>query len=132
MEQINLTYATIRYQEPIVYLTFKAGAELGFPEMKELVDCAEKLCDKKNYFILSDVREHISVTAEGKRYSAQNRNSPYQRGTAVLVKNSLYKLAVNVFLGIQEPEFPYSVFTEEQKAIDWLLNLPLEDKISSQ
>ncbi len=132
MEEINLKYVTIRYKEPIVYMTFKAGAELGFPEMKELVEYAEKLSDKKNYVVFSDVREYVAVTTEGKRYSAQNKNSPLQKGTAVLVKNNLYKLTVNLFLGIQEPEFPYSVFTEEQKAVDWLLNLPLEDKITSQ
>ena len=131
MEELNLDYVCIRYEKPIVYLTFKSGADIGFPEVKELIACAEKLSDKKNYVVLSDVREDVSVTREGRKYSAQSKNSPFHKGTAVLVKNTAYKLAVDLFLGLQVPEFPYSVFTEEQKAIDWLLSLPLDDQSSS-
>lgn len=132
MEQIELKYVTIHYKEPIIYLTFKPDVELGFPEIQELVAYSEKLSANKPYVVLTDAREYVKVTPEGKKYSAEAKNSPLQKGTAVIVKNTAYQLAANFFLGIQKPAFPYSAFTEEQKAVEWLLSLSLDEQIGSQ
>ena len=131
MGKIELKYVTIHYKEPIVYLTFKPGVELGFPEIQELVACAEKLSSKKPYVVLTDAREYVKVTPEGKKYSGEAKNSPLQKGTAVIVKNTAYQLAANFFMGIQKPEFPFSAFTEEEKAVEWLLSLPLDEQLGS-
>jgi hypothetical protein len=132
MNEIILPYVTIRYKAPIIYLTFKQGSELGFPEMRELVYCAEKLTNKNNYLVLSDVREGVKVTQEGKKYSLLAINAPYHKGTAVLVNNSAYSLAVTLFIGLKAPEFPYKAFINESNATEWLLNLDLESKIGSK
>lgn len=132
MSSLKLSYVTIQYKEPIVYLTFKAGAELGFPELQELVAHAEKLSGYKNYVVLSDAREKVSVTPAGKNYSAETKNSPLQKGTAVLVRNEVLKLATNFFFGLKNPEYPFCAFTDEAKAKEWLLSLPLDQKISAQ
>jgi hypothetical protein len=129
METIHLHYVAIKYEEPVIRLTFKAGAELGFPEMEEMVFYCEKLSNKKNYVVLSDSRCGVTVTPEGRKYSAQAKNSPLQKGTAVLVKNEAYRIALNLFLGFQEPEFEYKVFTDEEKAIEWLRGIDLQEKM---
>jgi hypothetical protein len=126
MNELKLSYASIRYEEPIVYITFKQGSELGFPEMKELVQYAEALSGHKNYFVFSNVGDDVSVTREGRRFAFDAGNSPYQRGTAVFVKNNMVSYAANLYVGFNRPLFPYKVFTEKQKAIDWLLSLPLQ------
>ena len=126
MNELKLSYASLRYEEPVVYITFKQGSELGFPEMKELVQYAEALSGFKNYFVFSNVGDHVTVTPEGRRFAFNAKNSPYQKGTAVLVKNNVVSIAANLYVGFQQPDFPYKVFTEKQKAIDWLLSLPLQ------
>lgn len=128
MNELKLSYATIRYEAPIIYITFKQGSELGFPEMKELVHYAELLSEHKNYFVFSHVGDNVSVTQEGRRFAFETKNSPYQKGTAVLVKNNVVSLAANLYVGFKDPAFPYKVFTEKQKAIDWLLSLPLHNE----
>lgn len=131
MEQLELNYVTIQYKEPIIYLKFKPGVELGFPEMQELVTSSEKLSANKPYVVLSDARGSVRVTPEGKKYSADGKYSPLQKGTAVLVKNTIYQLAGNFFVGMQTPSFPFRIFVDEQKATEWLLTLPLNEPISS-
>lgn len=131
MNELKLPYATIRYEEPIIYITFKQGSELGFPEMKELVQYAETLSGYKNYFVFSQVGENVSVTMEGRRFAFDAKNSPYQKGTAVLVKNNVVSLAANLYVGFKDPAFPYKVFTDKQKAIDWLLSLPLQSEFKT-
>lgn len=126
LNKIHLSYVDIKYEEPIVYFVFKEGVELGFPEIRELIACAEQLSGKKNYVTLSDVRVTVNITNEGKRVVSDPKNMPYFRGTAVLVKSSMYKFAVNFLNYYNRPKYPYRAFTSEKEAIAWLLTLPLE------
>lgn len=131
MNELKLSYATIRYEEPIIYITIKKNSELGFPEIKELVKYSEQLSQYKNYFVFSDVAENVSVTPEGRRFAFEAKNSPYQKGSAVLVKNNVVSIAANLYVGFKYPDFPYKVFTEKQTAIDWLLSLPLQAEVKT-
>ncbi len=125
-EHIDLSYVTITHKSPIICFAYKEGTELGFPEIKELISYAEKLSDYKPYVTLADARVNMNITNEGKRYVANTDHMPLFRGTAVLVKNSLYQLAVNFANAFNSPKYPIRAFTSEEKAIEWLMSLPLE------
>ncbi len=117
---------TITYEAPIVYFVYKAGTELGFPEIKELISCAEKLSEGKPYVTFSDVRVNMSVTKQGELFLGDLSNMPLFRGTAAWVKNSVYRLAANFMNNFSRKPFPFRAFTEKEKAIEWLKSLPLE------
>ena len=123
-KEIILDYATLHYEEPIVYIVFKANTQLGFPETRELISCAEKLSNKKPYFIFSDVRANVEVTREGRRVAADINEAPLHLGSAVLLNSNMLKLGVNFFNGFTTPVFPFRAFTDKQEAINWLLKLP--------
>jgi hypothetical protein len=123
--EIDLSYVTITYLEPVVYFRYKEGAQLGFPEIRELIACAEKLSGYKPYVTFSDVRVAMDVTNEGKKVFANPANMPLFRGTAVLVSNSMYKFAVDFMNAFNRPKFPFRAFVSEEKAIEWLRSLPL-------
>ena len=128
MDTIELSYVKITYNEPIVYFRYTTGIELGFPEIRELISCAEKLSGYRPYVTCSDVRQHddIKITAEGKRVLSDPMNLPYFRGTAALVKNNIYKFAVDFMNTFNKPKYPFKAFVKEEEAIDWLLSLPLD------
>ncbi len=129
MNEIDLPYVRITYAEPVVYFTYKEGTELGFPEMRELIACAEKLSGHRPYVTFADVRVNISVTNEGKRILLDPNNLPLFRGTAALVQNSVFKFAANFMNYYNKPHYPFRAFTSEKKAIEWLLTLPLEPPV---
>jgi hypothetical protein len=124
--EIDLPYVHIRYRNPIVYYSYKEGAELGFPEIRELIMWAEKLSGQKPYVTFADARMSMNITNEGKRMVANVKNMPLFRGTAVLVKNSIYKFAVNFLNELNKRNYPFRAFTSKEKAVEWLLSLPLE------
>ena len=97
---IDLEYVTIYYEAPVVYFIFKEEVELGFPEIRELTSCAEKLSGNKPYLVFSDVRLNVGVTSEGRRVAADVKEAPLHRGTAVLVNNNMFKIAVNLSFSI--------------------------------
>lgn len=126
MSKIELSFAEVRYKKPIVYFLYKGDMELGFPEIRELVKAAELLSNHRPYVTLSDVRAGVRITKEGQRYVADLSNMPHFRGTAVLVRSSMLKFAMNVLKEFLRKDYPYKIFTDEQKAEAWLMQVPLE------
>jgi hypothetical protein len=126
LNKIQLPYVTIHYEEPIVYLVYKEGAELGFPEIRELIYYAEKVSGQKPYVTFSDVRMNLNITNEGKRVVENPDNMPLFRGTAILVKNNLYKFAVNFVEKFNNKKYPFRAFISKTEAIAWLLSLQLK------
>src|ERR1700722_880623 len=122
---MELEYVKMCYKAPIIHMTFSDGAELGIPEIRDLITYSETLSERKPYVILSDVRVTMDVTHEGRRLAANAKFAPFHRGTAVLVPNTLYQYAATLFSKFDKPEFPYRVFTNEKEAMNWLLQLPL-------
>lgn len=125
MNQVALPYVDIRYEEPIVYFTFKNDAELGFPEIREFISIAEKLAGQKPYLTLADVRGNVNITEEGKRVINDVKNMPFFRGNAIVVKNNLYKYGANFMAYFNRRDFPFKAFTDKDEAVQWLLSLPL-------
>ena len=125
MDEITLSYVSVKYIEPIVYYEYFEGIELGFPEVKELIMCAEKLSGHKPYVTLADARNLVTLTNEGKRLINDMTNMPLFRGRAILVKNDIYKKVAEFVSFYNKPKYPFRAFTDKQEAIDWLLTLPL-------
>lgn len=122
---IELPYVSITYINPIVYFEYKEGAELGFPEIRKLIACAEELSNHKPYVTFADARLSINITNEGKRILSDINNMPLFRGTAALVPNNLYKFAANFFSLYNTPKYPFRAFTSKEEAVQWLSSLPL-------
>lgn len=123
--EIQLPYVRIKYAAPIVYFEYK-DVELGFPEIRELIACAETITGHQPYVTLADVRCNVNITNEGRRVIDDPNNMPFFRGAAALVKNGVYKFAVNFMNNFNRPKYPFRAFTSKEKAISWLLSLPLE------
>jgi hypothetical protein len=126
MTEVQLKYVSIHYEEPIIFLNFKDGAELGFPEVRELTFYCEQLTQKKPYVVLSDARADINVTPEGKKLTADPNEAPLCKGSAVLVRNVMYEMAANFFSLFSRPPHPFKAFTEKGKALEWIKSLSLE------
>jgi len=123
---MELPFATVSYDEPVVIFIYKKDAELGFPEIRQLVQHAELLSGGKPYVTFSDVREGVTITEQGKRYVSDPDNMKLFRGTAIFVKNEMVKLAANFMKHFQNHRFPFRAFTDEKAAMRWLKKLPLE------
>jgi hypothetical protein len=131
MNSIDLSYVSISYQEPVVCFRYKEGAELGFPEIRELISLSEKLSGLKPYLTFSDVREKVNITNQGKLVLSDFNNMPLFRGSAILVKNDLYRFAAEFMNQFNKSKLPFKAFTSEEKAMKWLSSIPLQFPLSS-
>jgi hypothetical protein len=123
MNRVDLQYARVHYEAPIVYIQFKDRAEIGYFEVQEMIKTAEQLSGYKPYVVLADSRKSVSVTPEGRRLSISSTAAPLHYGTAVLVPDKLVQAATFLFGKFAKIPFPYKAFTEQQKAESWLRSL---------
>jgi hypothetical protein len=128
MTEIQLPFATVHYDAPVVYFVYKDGAELGFPEIKEAIAISEKLSGGMPYVTFSDVRADVNITDQGRKYVADHNNMPLFRGSAILVTSTLYSFAVNFISHFRSAKYPFRAFVTEEKALEWLMSLPLDEQ----
>jgi hypothetical protein len=123
MNYITLPYAILSYDDPIVNIVFKEDIELGFLEIKQLVLSAEELSAGKPYCTLSEVMKNVRITPIGRKLAVDKNEAPLNYGSAVVVNNVLLELAGNFFRSNASPEFSFRIFTDKEKAREWLLSL---------
>ncbi len=123
---VDLLYATLTYDDPVVIIVYKEDTELGFPEIRQLITECERLSGGKPYVTLSDVRIPVSITEQGKRYVANPDNMKLFRGTAVVVKNKMFSIAANFMNYFNHQPYPFKAFTNTAEALKWLKTLPLK------
>lgn len=120
MERIELPYAFLHYEQPVVHIVFKDKVEIGYFEIRELTSCCERLSDHNPYYVLSDVRARVNVTPQGKRLSLDKSAAPLHMGTAILIDSGAMKIAVNFFGKVSKLPHPYKAFTDKEQALGWL------------
>lgn len=116
-------YASLRYEAPIIYITFKSEVNIGFFEIRELVKAAEQLSGYKPYYTLCDITRGVHLTPRGRMVAADPKEAPLRCGVAVLVHAKMLDSAANM-LGSSPPPFPFKVFSVKEQALTWLRSLP--------
>lgn len=98
---------------------FKDGVEVSVSEMREIVMIAHKYFPKKNliYVNMSKVK---SVPYETRQYLKTEEASIYVKAVALKVESKVSAVIANFINLVNRTEFPTKVFTDEDKAIEWL------------
>jgi hypothetical protein len=64
--------------------------------------------------------EFASTDTSFVRYLAQNKNNPYAKADAFVIKSVAQKIIANFYLKISTPERPTKFFKNKTEAINWL------------
>jgi hypothetical protein len=79
----------------------------------------EKCADKKRPTLITS--ENFSApNAEARAYLAKLESNPYSSCSAYIAKTLAEKLMTNAYIRFNKPQRPTRMFTNENKAIEWL------------
>ena len=69
-----------------------------------------------------DVRstQVTEIAKEARDYFANERTAAIQRATALLTNSPVSRVIGNFFMGLNKPISPTKLFTDPQRAIEWL------------
>ncbi|MBA3665554.1 MAG: hypothetical protein H0W61_15305 [Bacteroidetes bacterium] len=121
MQHVEFPYGTMSYNGHMVILTIKEGAVFDVAECREMITTATRFAGNKPYVLLSDARVYFSITPEGRKVTADKNEAPLLKANAVIINNLPARLIANFFGKFNKPHFQFKVFTNEQKAVDWLM-----------
>lgn len=94
---------------------------------KENIDAQERIRDslkKKKIRVLIDMTAVSEISKEARDYFANERTGSIQRATALLIGSPVSRVIGNFFMGLNKPIHPAMLFTDPQKAIEWLQTFP--------
>ncbi len=90
---------------------------------QENIDAQERLRDSMNKAktrVLIDMTSVTEISKEARDYFANERTASIQRATALLIGSPVSRVIGNFFMGLNKPVSPTRLFTDPDKAIQWL------------
>tara|TARA_R110001592_G_scaffold45282_5_gene144879 strand:- start:2110 stop:2481 length:372 start_codon:yes stop_codon:yes gene_type:complete len=115
--------ANIYIEDDIVYLIYKAKADVGVDEIEENLNVKTKMQQGKAMKTLVDVREVWQYSKEAREVVSSKRFKKITIAMAVVVGYSLpVKIIANFFMKINKPITPTKLFNNKETALKWLID----------
>ena len=114
--------AFIKYwvEEDILFGEYKHVDVNSLAIAMECVKDRLLLANGNSYPYLLDARKLRSINKEARDYFASEESEKCMVAGAILVDSSITTIIGNFFLKINKPSIPTRIFTDKEKALDWL------------
>ncbi|MEN9908822.1 MAG: hypothetical protein RLZZ540_1971 [Bacteroidota bacterium] len=119
-------FIAFRLENGILFSKFQEGVEVDVERMKELISLREKISSGEMQYWLYDLGNVKNMTKEARDY-ADRYGQNYLRAVAVLVNSHITKFIFNTYIKLKKPIMPFLVFTNKEKAEEWLLEIKTEN-----
>ena len=113
-------YAEIWFENGKVHIVYKRGCVLNINNIKLIVQDRLKVSAGTKGPILIDFRNLVSSDNATRSYLATPEAERYLNAGAILITNEIQRLIMNLYLKIDKPTLPARVFTNREKALEWL------------
>lgn len=123
---LDTPVAFLSFEDDILLVKMKEGANLGQSEMEELLKQAVSLTAPDKYFAIVDTRASYDSTIEARDYYAESDYSKHRFADAFIVNSLPMRLLVNFYISFNKPKIPSKMFNNEESALDWIHTLKKE------
>jgi hypothetical protein len=118
-EKFESPYVTMWLEEGILCGRYANDLHLSLEVAKSCVEARIFFTKGKSYPLLVDMTGIKSTTKEARDYMASIGATLVTAG-ALITRSSVSKTIGNIFLTIDKPPVPVRMFTNEEKAREWL------------
>lgn len=120
VNSVKNDYIEFWLENGILYSRFQEGVEIDIERMKGVVSLREEISGGENQYWLYDLGNVKYITKEARDY-ADKYGQNYLKSVAVLVNSHITKYIYNTYIKLKKPIMLYLVFTNKEKALEWLL-----------
>lgn len=110
-------------RDRIVYLSVEAGSIIQLEDAKQARDSVREFARELKVtpiLLIYDMEGTKKIEKEARSYLT-NLPEPLTKACSVLVGSTLSRMLGNFLIGLNKPPFPAKLFTNKEKAADWLL-----------
>jgi hypothetical protein len=113
---------TVRlYRNGIMHQTYQYLAELTSKDSQaEMEIYYKEYCQEGPRPMLVDIRNLKTVSKESRNTYSSEKTAEYLKAAALIVGNPVSRIMGKFFLGINRSAMPVRVFTDAEKAVEWL------------
>ncbi len=104
----------------IVHANYIEGIEIDLADAKAEIERARKLGNGKKVLEIVYLDNVKDVSLRAKQFYASEEGAKVWIAVALLAKSPLSRTMGNVYLKINKPVFPVKMFSDKEKAIEWL------------
>lgn len=95
------------------------NVDFSVSDLKQLVNAQQEHFDIQ-LPVLTLCREHANTNIELLNAVAKNKNNPYSKADAFVIKSMAQRILANFYIKIHKPERPTKFFSSKDDAILWL------------
>lgn len=118
------THVIIEEHPLIIRIESAAGEFAEVEDVYAMRDANNELSEGKPFYVLLDTTSGFaSSTPEANKLLASKEFSGNRQAIAIIAGSLASQIVSNFFIRFNKPHTPTRVFTNEQKAIDWLKEL---------
>lgn len=107
----------------IVYFRSESDEVYTDQDLIQILELVEKEAGNKPFLLLMVVNEHeFLMTKEARNlFSTYEKAFRLIKAEAVILQSTPSKILYNLLTRIHSPKFPFKAFTDEERAVKWLL-----------
>jgi hypothetical protein len=118
---ITLDFVTIsKLDEHLVENKFHSGAAVDVEEILKIKQANESLFSEQKYAVLAIAGDFSTITRDAQSLMASKDFVKNTVAKAILVQYLGQKIMGNFYLNFNKPHIKTKIFTEREKAIEWL------------
>lgn len=113
---------TIR-PDGIMLISMKPNVILRLPDAEAMVKLFKEMGHGKKFRLLFIAGKETTVSTDARYYASGPEANKYTIASAFVVSNIAQKLLGNAYVTFNKPVTPTRIFTDEQEAVSWLLQI---------
>lgn len=117
---IDTEYSIMWIEDGIGFQEYKPGISITLKIAKEMVKQRIESFNGIKRPVLVDIRSLKAIDAPSRRYFASREAGELITAGAIYMASPLATFAGNIFLRFDRPITPARLFTEKDKALEWL------------
>jgi len=121
LHHLDLKTAEVRFRsDGIVNLHIKSNQTLTGEDTKAMVAYIGKVGNGQKLLLLITTGEYSLADKDAREFGASAAGNEFTLAASIVVKSLAQKLIGNAYIKVNKPIAPNALFTNEQKAIEWL------------
>lgn len=113
-------YARFWFENEVLINELKEPIEIDLKIMSKLIELRHEISNNTNQYWCMDGTKIVSLNKEARDY-AEKYGQDFIDANAMIVNSHVTKFIFNMYVKLKSPDFPFQVFTDREKAVEWLL-----------
>lgn len=109
------------YDNGIMNVVFGDNCYIDLRDISEVMNWVDEIAEGRMFINLMEGAYNTDLAPEVREFGASSSENKYTIADAMVITSDAHKIVTNFYLKFNKPVKPTKIFTDRNKAIEWLL-----------